>query len=213
SAYGAFRRSTGEPPRSATGAGSGRREAVLSSPSVRLSSVDMVAARQTAGGDKDHQEERCRGEADHDGRENQRLRHRISIVRQVAPTLHAVQHRGRADAQAAHAEDEEVHGIGKQRQPDDELVGAWTQDQPDARSRENADGDRERQFHCWRSSSWRSTSRRATRSRRIDWWAMAMSISTVAPTTRLNTPRSKRVALAVGTLPTRGSSTYRKYEV
>ena len=42
---------------------------------------------------------------------------------------------------------------------------------------------------------------------------MAISISTVAPTTRLNTPRSKSVALARGTLPITGRSTYWKYEV
>src|SRR5690606_40433222 len=102
-------------------------------------------------------------------------------------------------AQPAHADDEEIDRVGKQREADDELVGARAQYEPDAGSGKHADGDCERQLHCWRSSSCcRSSSRRAARRRRIDWWAMAISISTVAPTTsvdrkstRLNSSHAK----------------------
>ena len=101
----------------------------------------MVAARQPARDEQDHQQERCRGKADHDGGKHQRLRNRIRIVCRIPCPVRS-EHRSRADAQAAHAEDEEVHGIGKQGEADDELVGARAQDKPDAGPGEYSDGDR-----------------------------------------------------------------------
>ena len=49
------------------------------------------------------------------------------------------------------------------------------------------------------------TARGAARWLRTDWCASAISISTVAPTTSENTPRSKRSALATGTRRSEGS--------
>src|SRR3546814_19291934 len=51
---------------------------------------------------------------------------------------------------------------------------------------------------------------RVARGTRIDWWASALRISTVAPTTSANTPRSKNIALATGTAPTNSTSASRK---
>ena len=42
---------------------------------------------------------------------------------------------------------------------------------------------------------------------RSDWWAMATSISTTAPTTVAKTPMSNSSAVAAGTWPTKGTST------
>src|SRR5690606_19270569 len=122
-----------------------------------------------------------------------------------------VQHRRRAAAQPPHGEDEQVDAIGDQRQADDHLIGARTQQQPHAGAHQHADAERKGQFGHWASSA--GTAVLATRSLRIDWCARAINISTVAPTTRAKTPRSKNSAVAAGTFPITGSSTYCAWEV
>src|SRR5690606_12118656 len=105
-------------------------------------------------------------------------------------------------AQAPHRIDEEVHGIREQRQSDHDLEGARTQDQPHARCSENADCEREDEFHqsSLTAGGW------LLRGVRLDWWPSATRISAVAPTTRMNTPRSNSKAVAAGTFPTTGRS-------
>ena len=56
--------------------------------------------------------------------------------------------------------------------------------QPDAGPRQHADADREDELHHASGSTACAVVVRAARSLRIDWWARAISISTVAPTTR-----------------------------
>src|SRR5690606_2598021 len=107
--------------------------------------------------------------------------------------------------QAADAEDEQIDGIGQQRKPDDHLIGAWAQQKPHAGACHDADAERENEFHQLSSAFGVSMAR--TRCLRTDWCASAMRISTVAPTTSENTPRSKNRALATGALPTSGIST------
>src|SRR5690606_38315291 len=114
----------------------------------------------------------------------------------------------------AHGKDEQVDCIGNQRKPDHELIGTRALDQPDPRPGKYPDRGGEHQFHQAGSfsGSGRTVSiscRAAGRERtRSDWWAIAISISTVAPTTRLNTPMSKISAEAVGTSPISGISVY-----
>src|SRR5699024_974244 len=104
-------------------------------------------------------------------------------------------------------EDEEVDAVGEEREPDDHLKGPRTQQQPHARGHENADPEGEDEFHqavssaARSSSSARSCSCSRRRLARSDWCASAISMSTVAPTTSANTPRSKRSAVAAGTSP------------
>src|SRR5690606_14719400 len=92
---------------------------------------------------------------------------------------------------------------------DDHLEGTRPQDQPDARGKEYANGNGDDGFHQFFScpvasaASMAATGRRWLRS---DWCARAVSISMVAPTTTLNTPRSKKKALGRCSSPSSGSS-------
>ncbi len=54
---------------------------------------------------------------------------------------------GRAHAQPAHREDEEVHPVGQQREADDDLIGARPHQQPHPRADEDADGAGQDEFH------------------------------------------------------------------
>ena len=54
-------------------------------------------------------------------------------------------------AHPAHHEDEQVDGIGEQRQADDHLEGARPQQQPHPGAGERADEQRDDQFHGWRT--------------------------------------------------------------
>ena len=56
----------------------------------------------------------------------------LGIVLEVAGNI-GVEDGRRTCTQPAHAEDEKIHGIRDQRQADDDLEGAWPQQQPDAR--------------------------------------------------------------------------------
>src|SRR6185312_42465 len=145
------------------------------------------------------------GETDDDRGEHQRLRQRVGVLRDVAG--HVVQHRIGAGAQAADGEDEVVHGIGDQGQPDDHLERARAQQQPHAGGGEDPDRGGEYQFH---QPSPSAVAAGAWRGRRSDWWASAINIRMVAPTTVANTPRSNSKAVASGTRPNSGSSRYWK---
>src|SRR5690606_12720209 len=97
-------------------------------------------------------------------------------------------------------------------QPNDDLIGARAQEKPHARAGQDADAEGKDELHQASSSALAASTAR-TRWLRTDWWASAMSISTVAPTTSENTPRSNSRAEAVGTFPMNGISVYWKYEV
>src|SRR5690606_7940217 len=103
---------------------------------------------------------------------------------------------------------------GDQRQADDDLEGARPQQQPHARGGQHADGGGDDKLHHDGSpasaASSASAAASSTRALRSDWWARATRISTVAPTTRMTTPRSNRTALARGTRPRSGRSAYWK---
>src|SRR3546814_2431430 len=109
--------------------------------------------------------------------------------------------------------------VGYERQPDNDLEGPRPQQQPHARSGQHADPEGQDDLHQRPSAcadpcaAWGAgatpgvgSSTGAARWVRTDWWASAIRISTVAPTTSVKTPRSKMTALASGTLPTRGTS-------
>src|SRR5690606_31826392 len=104
------------------------------------------------------------------------------------------------DADAAGGEDEQVHGIGQQGQADQHLEGAGPQHQPDAGCGQDADGEGEHDLHQ-NTSPPSPPVASLRRGRRSDWWAMAMRIRLVAPTTRMNTPRSNSTAVASGARP------------
>src|SRR5690606_37301250 len=121
------------------------------------------------------------------------------------------------DAQAPHAEDEQVHGIGDQRQSDDHLERAWAQDEINARCGQDADGEGKNQFHQRAPSlpgvgatAGFGRAVREARGERTDWWASAIRIRTVEPTTSMKTPRSNSKAVASGTRPIQGMSAYWK---
>lgn len=98
----------------------------------------MVGAGKPTGGQKHDEEQRSRRKADDDCRQHQRLRHGVG-KRGTVDAVH--QHRRRIGLDAADAEDEQVDGIGQQRKPDDDLISAWAQDQPDAGAGHDADAD------------------------------------------------------------------------
>src|SRR5690606_39373555 len=132
------------------------------------------------------------------------------------------------ELEAPGRDDEQVHGVGEEREPDDHLEGARPEDQVDPRRRHHADAYGQQKLHQRPSPSWSSASKSPSvpasastswcagcgtgsspfpPDRRIDWCASAMSISTVAPITRKNTPRSNRVADTRCTSPSSGRST------
>ena len=108
----------------------------------------MVGARHAARGQQHHQEQGRHGKADDDGGQHQRLRHGVGIVRQIVRQA-GLEHRLLVDrqAQAPHAEDEQIDGIRQQRQAHDVLEGARAQQQPHARAREHANGNDQNDFH------------------------------------------------------------------
>src|SRR5471032_2879032 len=164
----------------------------------------MVSASQAPGRQQHHQEQRSHGEADHDRRQHQGLGQRVGVVEQVL--RHAVlDDRLLADKQAAHAEDEQVDPVGQQAQAHHHLERPWPQDQPDARGRQDPNGNCDDFFHqaappglatafAWLPGLWART----------DWWPRAVSISKVAPTTMAYTPTSKNNALATWMSPSTG---------
>src|SRR5690606_32509374 len=157
-----------------------------------LASIDMVGAGQASRGEQHNQEQGGHGEADDDRRKHQRLGNRVGIV---GRGVGAVQNRRGEAFEPAHAEDEQVDRVGEQRQPDDDLKAAWPQQQPHAGAGQYADADGENAFHQLVPALSVEGSVTAGRSLaglapRIDWWAIATRISTVAPTTSTNTPRS-----------------------
>ena len=150
--------------------------------------------------------------ADDDGCEHQGLGNGIGMGQKSANATR-LKHWRRIDPQTAHAEDEEIDGIGEQRQADNHLIGARPEQKPDAGSGENADACGENQFHYVFSFAASFAALIWARGARTDWWASAIRISTVAPSTSEKTPRSNRIALASGILPMTGSDTYWEYEV
>src|SRR5690606_3973736 len=154
---------------------------------------------------------RRHGKADDDGGQNQRLGQRIGECGAIYGSAR-IDNRRQPHAQPPHREDEEIDGIGHEREPDNHLETAWAQEKPGSGPRQDADPYGKCEFHqaspfsgtraCL--SSW-SSSTSSILGRvfglRIDWCAMATSMSTVAPTTSTKTPRSKSGAEAVGTSP------------
>src|SRR5690606_9734943 len=130
-------------------------------------------------------------------------RQRVGVAGEMAGRA-GFEDRRHAGPEAARAEDEQVHRVGDEREPDDHLEGARPEQQPHAGSDERTDADGENEFHQASPASAgaggtgsASVPMRAGRCVRMDWWASAMRMSTVAPTTSRNTPRSKRSALAM----------------
>src|SRR5690606_8883544 len=115
----------------------------------------------------------------------------------------------------AHAEDEDVGGVGQQRQPHQHLEGARPKQQPHARAREHADGQCVDDLHQARTSAALpfspsasgSTGATTLRGLRSDWCASATRISSVAPTTSMYTPRSNSSTVERCSSPTSGSGT------
>src|SRR5690606_38398180 len=124
-------------------------------------------------------------------------------------------HRRAVEPQPAHHEDEQVDPVGHQQQAGDDLEGPRPQDQPGARAEQHADGDGDDGFHqdLPPSAAPSSSVAGALRWLRTDWWASAISISMVVPTTTANTPRSNRKALGKCTSPSSGSLTCAVCEV
>src|SRR3546814_1016537 len=169
----------------------------------------MVGAGEPSGRQQDDQEQGGGGEAEQVRRQAKRLRHRVRVLRRVAGGA-GRQDRRLPDTQAPGAEDEQVDRVRDERQADDDLVGPGPQQQPDAGSRQHTDAERKDELHhpasragCAAASDATAAdaSDRSGRWVRTDWWARAIRISTVAPTTRTKTPRSKARALATGTVP------------
>ena len=110
--------------------------------SCSLPSTWSVPVRPRAASST-HEEQRRRGEADDDGGEDQRLRHRVGVQGEVARHA-ALEHGCRTRAEPAGREDEQVDGVGQQREADDHLEGARPQQQPDAGAGQHADAECER---------------------------------------------------------------------
>ncbi len=104
-----------------------------------------------------------------------------------------------ADRKAPHREDEEVHRVGQQRQPEHHVEGAGAQRQVDARCGEQSDAKSDQEFHA--SIPQRGCACGAPPACRR---AMLVSETMTEPTTVRNTPRSKNIALAIGTSPITG---------
>src|SRR5690606_23798485 len=98
--------------------------------------------------------------------------------------------------------------IGQQAEADDHLKGARPEQQPDARSGQHADAQRQYQFHQAASFPASAASCARMRLERSDWCAMAIRIRIVAPSTTAKTPASNSSAVAAGTGPMNGRSTY-----
>ncbi len=106
----------------------------------------MICARQTARDEQHNQEQRCRCETDNDCRQYECLRQRIGELRGIAGRPRRKDRR-RIDPEPPHGENEEINRIGEERQPDDDLERARSQDQPNARAREHADAEGDEHFH------------------------------------------------------------------
>src|SRR5699024_1147007 len=164
----------------------------------------MVIAGQSARGQQHHQEQGGRGEADDDGGQHQRLRQRIGVMRDGRKPV--PQYGVGAAAQAADGEDEQIDGIGHQRQPDDDLKRARSQYQPGAGTDQHPDGKRQYPLHQRASSSSATVSAARTGRRRV-WCASTTGISELAPATTPNTPKSNSKALLSGMSPSSGTVT------
>src|SRR5690606_3637348 len=102
---------------------------------------------------------------------------------------------------------EQVHRVGQQGQPQNDLESTRSQDEPYARRGEDAYAEGKHDFHQTTSPLASSSSHFCGLSGvRIDWCAMAIRMRAVAPMTRKNTPRSNSSALATGTFPMIGMS-------
>src|SRR5690606_946124 len=183
--------------------------------------VDMVRPGEAAQREQQDEEEGRRREADDDRGQYEGLRHRVGMLREISGDA-ALEHGQSAGAKAAGGEDEDVDGVGEERQPDDHLEGARTEQQPDAGAREHAYAERDDELHqsspaaaptATRGGGAVASRAGVARRPRTDWWASAISMRTVAPNTKAKTPMSKRRALAVGTSPMSGSRWYPKYDV
>src|SRR3954462_6017427 len=166
--------------------------------------IDVVCARQTARREQHYQEQRCHREANDDRREHQCLGHRVCVVQQVMRHARA-DHRLLVDPQAAHAKNEQVDCVRQQGQPHDNLEGARSQQQPDARCRQYPDCEGNDFFHQNSPRAPSVSAGSGLRWLRSDWCARAVRISIVAPTTTANTPMSKNMALGTWTSPMSGT--------
>ena len=138
---------------------------------LRLPPVNVVCAIQTARGQQHNKKERRASEADDNGREYERLWNRIGVQ-----GAYRINQRHGVDAQAPHGKNEEIDRVGKERQPHDDLKGARTQQQVDTGTTKNTNRCRKYGFHQGTPVGLRGAPRR-------DWWAIATSMSTVAPKT------------------------------
>src|SRR3546814_5974733 len=78
----------------------------------------MVGARQSARGKEHDEKQRRRGKGDDDRGENKRLWQRVGVERRIGRRGVAADDRRRVAAQSSRREDEEVHGIGQKRKPE-----------------------------------------------------------------------------------------------
>src|SRR5690606_11863027 len=172
--------------------------------SFALIPVHVVGSGETARSEQNDEQQRRHRERDNNRGQHKRLWKRIDIEAGIGGLR--ANDRRRIDRKPAHRVDEQVHRIGDQRKADDDLKRARSQYQPYARSGENADAEGQNQFHQASPSVASRSTWVSVRGVRIDWCAMAISMSAVAPTTRRNTPRSNSSALASGTSPKTGRS-------
>src|SRR5690606_9342133 len=125
------------------------------------------------------------------------LRHRIAVHAALADD------RRRACAQTSHAEEEQIHGIGDQRQAKHHRKDPRPQQQVNAAGGEHPQGNGEQRLHQTTSplvSSWLT-------------WPRLERINKVAPITVRYTPRSNSSAVASSTSPSNGMLKWPKLEV
>ena len=127
----------------------------------------MVGTYFADAAQRQHHDEGRHGEADDDGREDQCLRQRITVLDTFADD-------GRnPGSQAPHGKDEQVDGVGNQRQPHDHWKYPGAQEQVDTACRHDSERDREYRFHHTTSLLESSCLT----------WPILERISNVAPTT------------------------------
>ncbi|MOA08874.1 hypothetical protein D3C78_1286740 [compost metagenome] len=144
---------------------------------------------QPAQGEDD--DEGGHGEADDDGGQHQRLRDGVAGLGDLADYR-------RFAGEAAHGEEEQVHRVGKQGQPQHHREGTRPQQQVHTAGGEHAEGDGEQRLHQFTSLASAASSGGAVSSPSPE------RISRVAPTTVRYTPRSNSIAVASSISPTSG---------
>src|SRR5699024_10975115 len=172
--------------------------------------IDLSGVRQATRGQQHDQEQCLGGKTEDDGRQHQRLRQPLGTHGEIDQAV--AQHRRGATAQAAAGKNEQVDGIGQQRQPDDDLERARAQQQPQSRAAQHADAECEHEFHQRPRSDLRAR-RTGGAGRRSDWCASTTRIKALVPTTTANTPTSNSIALVSGNGPSTGSCKVSKWEV